>query len=234
VEIKAGTANYYPGSPAIPSWAITDFNHIVTQVTSGGKPVVKGGKVCALLGKKVNKRTGAEEPGINTWIDVNALAVLGAASRGSGSPPASGGSGATIASGGSGSPPASGGGGSSETYTVKKGDTLWGIAAAKLGNGSRYPEIKSLNGLASDNINVGQVLKIPGGAAPTQDKGSGPPPASGGSGSVETYTVKKGDTLWGIAAAKLGNGSRYPEIKQLNSLSSDNINIGQVLKIPGK
>jgi len=47
------------------------------------------------------------------------------------------------------------------TYTVKKGDTLWTIAATKLGNGSRYPEIKTLNGLASDTIVTGQILKIP-------------------------------------------------------------------------
>lgn len=46
-------------------------------------------------------------------------------------------------------------------YTVKKGDSLWAIAAAKLGNGSRYPEIKKLNGLTSDVIYAGQVLKIP-------------------------------------------------------------------------
>lgn len=50
---------------------------------------------------------------------------------------------------------------SHETYTVKKGDTLWKIAQAKLGNGSRYSEIKSLNGLTSDTIKTGQMLKLP-------------------------------------------------------------------------
>jgi LysM repeat protein len=48
-----------------------------------------------------------------------------------------------------------------ETNTVKKGDTLWGIAAAELGGGSRYPEIKARNGLDSDTLVTGQKLKIP-------------------------------------------------------------------------
>jgi hypothetical protein len=50
----------------------------------------------------------------------------------------------------------------------------------------------------------------------------------------EVYAVIKGDTLWKIAAAKLGNGARYPEIKVLNALSGDTIYPGQKLKIPKK
>jgi LysM repeat protein len=48
-----------------------------------------------------------------------------------------------------------------EVYTVIKGDTLWKIAAAKLGNGAHYKEIKTLNGLSGDTIYPGQKLKIP-------------------------------------------------------------------------
>lgn len=48
-----------------------------------------------------------------------------------------------------------------KTYTVKSGDSLWKIAASQLGDGSRYKEIKSLNGLTSDVIHAGQVLKLP-------------------------------------------------------------------------
>lgn len=51
-----------------------------------------------------------------------------------------------------------------ETYrihTVVKGDTLWDIAAKYLGNGSRYPEIKTLNELKSNTIYSGWKLKIP-------------------------------------------------------------------------
>lgn len=46
-------------------------------------------------------------------------------------------------------------------HTVAKGDTLWGIAVKYLGSGSRYKEIKTLNGLTSDVIYSGQKLKIP-------------------------------------------------------------------------
>ena len=46
-------------------------------------------------------------------------------------------------------------------HTVVKGDTLWDIAAKYLGNGSRYPEIKKLNGLTSNVIYSGWKLKIP-------------------------------------------------------------------------
>ena len=47
------------------------------------------------------------------------------------------------------------------TYTVKKGDTLWDIAKKYLGDGSRYPEIKTLNDLKSNVIYSGWKLKIP-------------------------------------------------------------------------
>ena len=51
----------------------------------------------------------------------------------------------------------------------------------------------------------------------------------------ETYrihTVVKGDTLWDIAKKYLGNGNRYPEIKELNNLTSNVIYSGWKLKIP--
>lgn len=48
------------------------------------------------------------------------------------------------------------------------------------------------------------------------------------------YTVKAGDTLWKIAKERLGNGSRYGEIIELNGIKNDLIRVGQVLKIPKK
>ena len=48
-----------------------------------------------------------------------------------------------------------------KTHTVKHGDTLWKIAQTYLGKGSRYTEIVKLNGLKSNVLKSGQVLKIP-------------------------------------------------------------------------
>lgn len=47
------------------------------------------------------------------------------------------------------------------TYTVKQGDSLWGIAQKYLGQGSRYPEIVRLNGITNNTIHPGMVLKLP-------------------------------------------------------------------------
>lgn len=46
------------------------------------------------------------------------------------------------------------------------------------------------------------------------------------------YTVKKDDTLWGIAEKTLGRGEWYFQIKQANNMTSDMIYPGQVLIIP--
>jgi LysM repeat protein len=53
-----------------------------------------------------------------------------------------------------------------KTYTIKSGDTLWGIAQRYVGNGSRYTEIMAVNkGLPSGNppnyIYPGQVITLP-------------------------------------------------------------------------
>lgn len=46
-------------------------------------------------------------------------------------------------------------------YTVKHGDTLWGISAKFLGSGFKYKKIKELSGLKSNTLYSGQKLKIP-------------------------------------------------------------------------
>lgn len=61
----------------------------------------------------------------------------------------------------------SSGGSSGTTHTVATGDTLWGIAATYLGDGSRYMEIYNANTDKISNPNLiytGQNLVIPGGS----------------------------------------------------------------------
>lgn len=86
-------------------------------------------------------------------------------------------------SGGSSSGGNSGSSSNTSTYVVVAGDSLWGIANGLLGDGSRYTEIKTLNGLTSDIIYVGQTLKIP-------VKSSGSNTNNGGSTIIEGSVVK--------------------------------------------
>ncbi len=96
------------------------------------------------------------------------------------------------------------------TYTVSKGDTLYSIAKRF---DTTVDDIKKLNNLTSDSLEINQILKIP----TTKDE------------SNEFYIVSKGDTLYGIAKRY---NTTVNELKNLNNLTSDSLAIGQVLKIP--
>ncbi|GAA2642438.1 LysM peptidoglycan-binding domain-containing protein [Paractinoplanes durhamensis] len=110
------------------------------------------------------------------------------------------------------------------TYTVTAGDTLSSIAATRLGAANRWPQIYALNQAVirnPDRIFPGQVFVLP----PKQPVGSIP----------RLYTVQRGDTLSGIAAARLGAAARWPEIFALNRAiltNPDRIIPGQVLILP--
>ena len=94
-------------------------------------------------------------------------------------------------------------------YVVKSGDTLYSIANKY---GMTVNELKNLNGLTNNTLSIGQQLVVSEGNAATLD----------------TYTVKSGDTLYKIANKY---GLTVSELKQLNNLTSDNLSIGQVLNI---
>lgn len=73
VSFKTDAGQYYPGGGTIPSWVKNDYYHIVTQTMYRGNPVVKGGALCVLLGKKFKKNTNDKEAGINTWTALSNL-----------------------------------------------------------------------------------------------------------------------------------------------------------------
>ena len=107
---------------------------------------------------------------------------------------------------------------STVTYIVKSGDTLSAIAKKY---GTTVDAIASLNGISNPNlIYVGQYLVIP-----TTSSAEVPETTP------QTYTVKSGDTLSGIANIF---GTTYQKIAELNGISNPNlIYPGQVLKISG-
>ena len=98
-------------------------------------------------------------------------------------------------------------------YIVKKNDSLWSIASK---NNTTVDNIKKLNNLSSNNLKIGQILKIrPNSEEDAVDNKT-------------TYVVKKGDSLWSIANK---NNTTVDNIKKLNNLSSNNLSIGQKLII---
>ena len=101
-------------------------------------------------------------------------------------------------------------------YIVKKGDSLWSIASK---NNTTVDNIKKLNNLSSNNLSVGQVLKL------SYDTGNEDIKES------NIYTVKKGDSLWLIANKY---GTTVDELKIANNLKSNTLSIGQTLIIPEK
>jgi N-acetylmuramoyl-L-alanine amidase len=75
VEIKAPATRYYPGGPIIPTWVKGTY-HLITQTEFNGKSVIKGGKACVLLGKKISKEKWDDSPGIMTWVDKDLLTMI--------------------------------------------------------------------------------------------------------------------------------------------------------------
>jgi len=102
------------------------------------------------------------------------------------------------------------------THTVRRGETLTGIAAA---HGTTAAALARENDITDPNrILVGRTLTIPGASAPAAPAGT-------------TYRVRRGDTLGSIAARV---GSTIAALVERNGLANPNlIRVGQVLSLPG-
>ncbi|MFF2445747.1 LysM peptidoglycan-binding domain-containing protein [Neobacillus sp. NPDC058068] len=102
---------------------------------------------------------------------------------------------------------------STSLYSVQKGDTLYSLAKK---SGVSMNDLKKINHLQGDQIYIGQKLKL---AADSQAKEIN-----------QVYTVKPGDTLWGISNRF---GVEVADVKKANGLHLEMVLIGQKLTIPG-
>jgi membrane-bound lytic murein transglycosylase D len=110
-----------------------------------------------------------------------------------------------------------------DRYKVRPGDNLGAIARRYR---TSVDAIKRLNGLRSNLIRIGQVLRVPSrGGVETSPAAAA---ANAGAGETVTYTVRSGDTLYQIAQSFKTTVDR---IKAANGLSSDILFVGQKLTI---
>lgn len=107
--------------------------------------------------------------------------------------------------------PPNGQGNMGNYYVVKKGDTLYGIARSY---GISVDELKAANNLTSNTLTVGSTLVIPS----KQNENT----------SQDYYIVQPGDTLYKIANKY---NMTVNELKTLNNLTNNVLNIGQRLKV---
>ena len=108
-------------------------------------------------------------------------------------------------------------------YIVKKGDNLYNIAK---NNNIDIDTLKKDNNLSTNNLSIGQVLKIRIYSEKIEECFS---EDYNENDNFTEYTVKKGDSLYSIA---IKNNTSVNEIKKINNLSTNNLSVGQVLKIP--
>ena len=110
--------------------------------------------------------------------------------------------------------------GVSSEYVVKSGDSFYTIAKA---NSTTVKAIEAANPTVNPlKLQIGQKLVLPPPQAAT-------PPTAAAVVDPNVYVVKSGDTLSRIAN---NYKTTVKELKSINGLTTDRINVGQKLKLP--
>lgn len=113
---------------------------------------------------------------------------------------------------------------SKTTYRVKSGDYLGKIARKY---GVRVSQLKTWNGLRSNNLKIGQRLSIYPRNPSTVKPASKSETITKVSSNAKTYTVKSGDSLWSIS--QKFPGVSIQNIKDWNDISGTNLKPGMRL-----
>jgi LysM repeat protein len=119
-----------------------------------------------------------------------------------------------------------------ETYVVKKGDTVYGIARRFGVSAHEIMDLNNMDGFL--RLHVGQEIRLPKEDEETSvsefDHTAKKSRASADAFRPETYVVKKGDTVYGIAR-RFGVSAR--EIMDLNNMDGFlRLHVGQEIRLP--
>lgn len=120
-----------------------------------------------------------------------------------------------------------------QEHTVANGEHLWGIAEKYYGSGYNWVDIAKANNLVNPNrLLVGQTLTLP----KVETKAMLESPTAKitvNAISGDSYTVVKGDHLWGISVRAYGDGYQWVKVARENKLKNPNIIYpDQELKLP--
>lgn len=127
-------------------------------------------------------------------------------------------------------------------YVVQEDDSLWTIAEAWLGDGTRWQDIADLNpAINPDRLRVGQRLRLPATAANSTMKLNGPVaierrPRKTRVASASSHTIRSGETLSTIAQRYYGTATAWRRIFDANRATigrnPDRLVVGTRLVIP--
>ncbi|HYE04818.1 MAG TPA: LysM peptidoglycan-binding domain-containing protein [Planctomycetota bacterium] len=125
-----------------------------------------------------------------------------------------------------------------KTHVVAKGEYLGDISLKHYGTSKKWQKIKDANpGLDENSLQVGQKLVIPADTASktaTSATGATNAPVADAASGERTYTIRERDSYYVIAQRELGDANRWKELEGLNKTASEDLRVGQVIKLPAR